>query len=396
MRGRALITTLIAAVTVVVAGPAAAVEGQPDFSRIPLWVYGHSYTTDPGTINTPGTEWMPQLAASLRSPSWQTFGVGSSRIIDTYSDIARQASRSPVAGSTWSSTRRGAVVLQSEFNDAINPAFYGATAARPLSRLAAGNYGQTLQASLALLSSRERRDWSTSTARGTWRSSRGAPYLGGSLTYTTTPGAYREMRVNVGASGTVWVITWEVSSQVPNSRTGATSIAVDGRVRTAIPARVAPWEAVWSRRGAGQLHAAGPRATALTGLSPGTHTVRVAKSDHGPGAVYLDQLTVRADAPVPIVVVKDPAALAHGNSWVTRYAARVAANRQLLHQQIDSVVRQSAFAHVTTATLEGIQPKHYGSDGVHLSDAGMAFEASRLEEFLRAHLKSYRSAAMYR
>jgi hypothetical protein len=396
MRGRAFIATLVAAVSVGIQGPAAAAATEPDFSRIPLWVYGHSYTTDPGEVNTPGKEWMPDLARSLRSPSWRTFGVGSSRIIDTYGDIARQASRSPVAGSAWTGSRRGAVVLQSEFNDAINPAFYGATSSRTLSRLAAGNYGQTLQASLALLSSRERRDWSTSTARGAWRSSSGPAYLGGSLTYTTTPGAYREMKVNVGASGTAWLVTWEVSSRIANPRTGTTSIAVDGRVRSVIPPRAASWEAIWSRRGAAQAHAVGPRATALTGLTPGWHTVRVTKGDRGPGAVYLDQLAVQSDTPVPVVVVKDPPALTKGKSWVTRYAGTVAANRRLLHQQIDSVVHQSPFAHVTTATLDGIRPEHYGYDGVHLSDAGMRFEATRLETVLRSHLRTHRSAAMYR
>ena len=38
-----------------------------------------------------------------------------------------------------------------------------------------------------------------------------------------------------------------------------------------------------------------------------------------------------------------------------------------------------------TATLEGIQPGHYASDGIHLSDLGMDLEASRLEQAIEGY-----------
>ena len=70
------------------------------------------------------------------------------------------------------------MVLQSEFNDMINP--WGASRdARPLSSQNLGNYEQTLQASLALLSSEGRQDWSRATSSGAWKGSRGPAYLGG-------------------------------------------------------------------------------------------------------------------------------------------------------------------------------------------------------------------------
>ena len=145
-------------------------------------------------------------------------------MIDTYSDISRAAPRAPVAIQAWDSQRSGVVVVQSEFNDMINP--WGSSRdARPLSSLAAANYEQTLQASLALLSAERRQDWSSATSRGVWKTSSGPAYLGGSLTYTTQRGAFREMRVTVGPSGVLWLITWEVSTRVSNPRTGATQIS---------------------------------------------------------------------------------------------------------------------------------------------------------------------------
>ena len=383
---RTLVAALLAAIAVMVgAGTTTAAADEADLPSMPLWVYGHSYATVPGFANTAGQEWMPELAARLQSPGWHTFGVGSSRLIDTYSDIARQAPRAPVPSSAWNSARGGLVVLQSEFNDMINP-FGGTRDARPQSSLAVGNYGQTLYAALALLSSERRQDWSTATARGTWQSSSGPAYLGGSLTYTTQPGAYREMRVDVGASGIVWLFTWEVSGRVANPRTGTTRIAVDGRNVTGIPARAASWEPVYSRRGGGYLHSVGPRATALTGLTPGVHTIRVTKEDTGPGAVYLDQLTVQAANPVLVAVVKDPPAHLAASSYTAVFGPTINANRTLLHERIDAVTAHRLFPDVVTATLEGIQPQHYCFDGIHLSDAGMDVEAARLEEVIRAQL----------
>lgn len=384
-RSRMIVAALMAAFTIAAGTPATeAAEGEAAAGP-PLWVYGHSYTTDPGSTNTPGQEWMPELAGRLQSPSWRTFGVGSSRLIDTYSDIARWAPRGAVPGSAWDNRRGGVVVLQSEFNDMINP--WGASRnARPLSSQNLGNYEQTLQASLAMLSAERRQDWSAATRGGAWRGSRGSAYLGGELTYTTQPGAYREMRVDVGESGVVWLITWETSSRVGNSRTGATSIAVDGRTVDAIPARTAPWEAIYSRRAGGYLHAVGPRATAITGLTPGTRTIRVTKTDSGPGAVYLDQLLVQAADPVPVVVVKDPPAYTRASAYTAASGPRINANRVLLHRRIDGLIARRVFPQVVTATLEGIQPGDYGPDGIHLSDAGMDFEASRLQEAIEAYL----------
>jgi hypothetical protein len=379
-----VVAAFVAALTIVGGVPATGAAAGTK-QRPPLWVYGHSFTTNPGNMNTPGQEWMPELAAGLGSPSWRTYGVGSSRLIDTYSDISRAAPRGAVSGSAWDSRRGGVVVLQSEFNDMINP--WGVSRdARPLSTLAVANYEQTLQASLAILAAERRQDWSSATSRGTWKTSSGPAYLGGSLTYTTQRGAFREMRVTVGPSGVLWLITWEVSNRVGNPRTGATQVSVDNRNVVGIPARTATWEPIFSRRSGGHLHSVGPRATVITGLTPGVHTVRVTKVDTGPGAVYLDQLLVQSANPVPVAVVKDPPAYVRASAYTAASGPRINANRALLHPRIDAATSNRRFPHVFTVSLDGIQPGHYSSDGIHLSDRGMDFEASRLEQAIVGRL----------
>ena len=56
-----------------------------------------------------------------------------------------------------------------------------------------------------------------------------------------------------------------------------------------------------------------------------------------------------------------------------------------LHQRIDAVTANRLFPHVFTASLDGIQPEHYAPDGIHLSDLGMDFEASRLEQAIEGY-----------
>jgi hypothetical protein len=193
------------------------------------------------------------------------------------------------------------------------------------------------------------------------------------------------MRVTVGPSGVLWLITWEVSTRVSNPRTGATQVSVDNRNVVGIPARTATWDPIYSRRSGGYLHSVGPRATAITGLTPGVHTVRVMKVDTGPGAVYLDQLLVQSADPVPVVVVKDPPAYTPATSYTLASGPRINANRAVLHQRIDAATSNRRFPNVFTATLDGIQPAHYASDGIHLSDLGMDFEASRLQQAIQGY-----------
>ena len=112
-RRRMVVAALMAAFTIAAGTPATEASDGEAAPGLPLWVYGHSYTTNPGSVNTRGQEWMPELADRLQSPSWRTFGVGSSRLIDTYTDIARWAPRGPCraargitdAAASWSCSR---------------------------------------------------------------------------------------------------------------------------------------------------------------------------------------------------------------------------------------------------------------------------------------------------
>lgn len=396
-RSTALTATLLAASVLLTSGTAAAATAATRFPRVPLWVYGHSYTISPGIMDTRGQEWMPKLARQLGMPSWRTFGVGSSRIIDTFGDLSRQAARRPVTGSAWTPDRHGVVVLQSEFNDMVNPSCATICRAMPLSAVQVADYGQTLQACLAILASSARADWSAAASSGGWRAASGSADLGGSLVYTTTPGAWRQMTVNVGRSGTVWLITWETDRSVlRGTGTGTTRITVDGRSRTGIPARAGTSQALFSRRGSGGIHHVSPRATRISGLAPGRHTIRISKADRGPGAVYLDQLLVQADAPVPVVVVKDPDPRTTGASWITRPANRsiVQANRRRLHAQIDAVTR--SFPNTATTSLAAMPAADYGADGVHPDNSGMDFEAAQLATAVRGLLARYAPPAAFR
>jgi hypothetical protein len=276
----------------------------------------------------------------------------------------------------------------------VNPAPRNVARSLSLTTTAVANYGQTLQASLALLSSSARADWSTARSSGRWTASSGAAYAGGSLVWTTTPGAYRETTVDVGSSGTVWVVTWDVSGANRNPYNGRTTISVDGRTRGVVAERKAAWESIWTSRAGGYAHTTGPRATKISGLTPGRHVVRVAKGDRGPGAVALDQLLVQSAAPVPVLVVKDPSPQKAGH-WVTAPANRaiVVANQQKLNAQIDAVTRQ--FANVATVSLAGAGPEDFGWDGLHMSDLGMRYEADLLAGAFRRHVATYRVASMY-
>ena len=203
------------------------------------------------------------------------------------------------------------------------------------------------------------------------------------------------MTVDVGPAGTVWVVTWEVASSNRNPYNGVTAISVDGRLRATLPARTAAWESIWSDRGGGYQHAVGPRATKVSGLIPGRHTIRVAKADRGPGAVVLDQLLVQSAAPLPVLVVRDPLASTSGH-WVTQPSNRAtfAANLPPLHAQIDAVARQ--FPNVAVATFGGLGREQYGGDGLHMSDLGMGYEARLLAQTFRTQVARYDVPAMYR
>ena len=57
---RTLVAALLAAIAVMVgAGTTTAAADEADLPSMPLWVYGHSYTTVPGFANTAGQELTP-------------------------------------------------------------------------------------------------------------------------------------------------------------------------------------------------------------------------------------------------------------------------------------------------------------------------------------------------
>lgn len=368
-----------------------------DFSRSPLWVYGHSFTQDldPGV----DWEWMPKLAAQLGMPSWKTFGVGSSRMMDAYGDISRLAPTAPQTDSAWpwDDSRRGAVVLQCETNDAICPAENNVSATLPLNGKAVGNFEQTLTACLTLLNAENRWDWnSPSASSGTWSGSSNPMFLTGSNAWTDYVGAWRELNINVGSSGIIGLVTWDVSTTISVPTVGAYQITVDGVAMSNQVARTAAWQNIWTRRSGGYLHNVGPRAILIGGLSPGPHTVRVTKTD-GPGRVYLDQLVTLRAEPLPVLVTKDPPLAPSGNHWLFNDPVNLAnfqVNRRNLHGAVNRAVDHFR-GNVRAVPLTSMAPELYMADGIHPNPDGMIWQAGKLADTLRDFTATYEPDTLY-
>lgn len=365
-----------------------------DFSRSPLWVYGHSFTQDldPGV----DWEWMPKLAAQLGMPSWKTFGVGSSRMMDAYGDISRLAPTAPQTDSAWpwDDSRRGAVVLQCETNDAINPPDNGTSTLLADGKTIA-NFEQTLSACLMLLAAENRWDWNLPSASyGTWSGSSNPMFLTGGNAWTDYSTAWRELNVTVGSSGTIGVIGWDVSDTISVPNVGGYQISVDGAVVYTAAPRSAQWQNIWTRRSGGYLHNVGPKGYLVSGIAPGPHTVRVTST--GGGRVYLDQLVTLRAEPLPVLVTKDPPLAPSGNHWLYGdpvNLAHFAANRRNLHGAVNRA--SSRFANVRAVGLTDMAPELYMADGIHPNPDGMLWQAGKLADALRDFTAAYEPDTLY-
>lgn len=365
-----------------------------DFFRVPFWVYGHSFTVDPGLQQTPDKEWMRRLAAQLGSPSWRTLGVGGSRMIDLYGDLARLAPVGGQAESAWpdNETRRGFAVLQGLTNDAICPAAQNGSDALPLNGQAVRNWEETLLSCVALLSGERRVDFSQpSAAAGNWAASAGSMYLGGSNIWSDQQGAWREVRIAVNNPCTLALIAWDVSSAVSTTDTGDFVVSIDGSQVAAVAGRTAGWTTIHSRRGAGWDHQVGPRPIFLPNVYPGIHTVRVTTTS--PQRVYLDQLVMLSPDPVPVLVVKDPPLAAQGEHWAFAERAQVMANRHALLGAVNRVTGR--FQNAFGVSLAGIRSGDYLPDGIHLADQGMDYQADQIMDTLIGLSGRYEPDALY-
>lgn len=378
----------------IAADPALRAAYVAPLSAVPLWVYGHSYTITPGVGCTSGAEFFNLLKAHMGFFSATTYGVGSSRMVEVASDVINQAPAAPVVGSTWTPSRSGIVVLDCEFNDAVNPdPTTGNFTA--LSATQVTNYQSALTAALAVLSSASRVEAESGTLSGTTGTAAGAIYSGSTCLQLKAQNAYVDLAVTVPASGDLWVLMWIISSFAgAGSGVGAYTIAVDGVTKItqgALSGANSPFARIKSNRGTGDTMDVGPMAHHLTGLTPGAHTVRITKTDAGAGVVFPDAVLVPSAAPPKVAVLKDPLPATSGSNSSTISANRTifSANRALLHPAIDAAVANFANAVAIDAGLDYTQTDLRISEGAHPNDKGMR----KIEKALAAQVATWLATA---
>lgn len=348
-----------------------------------LWIYGHSYTADPGIQCTVGSEFFRVLESGYAmTPT--TYGVSGSRMQQTFFDVLA-ATTGSVSGSTWSASRTGPVVIDCELNDAYNT--NGSNVAQALTAQGVSNYGDALRATLAVLSASSRVEQTAGTTSGVWSTNTDGRFSGGSNIETQAQNAYIDLPVTVGASGVVWLISYILNVAQGSGLTGAFDISVDGVLHTSIAAGTSLFDVAKSARGP-ETMTFGVKPIRLAGITPGARTIRVKKTDAGTGRVYVDCILVESSAPPVVVVVKDPDPNTTGSapsSAVDPSSNRtiIVANLPLLGTEIDSVLADFANAiavgsDITTAGISAV-------DGEHPNDLGMVQLAAEVSAGLAAH-----------
>lgn len=332
-----------------------------------LWVYGHSYTADPGLMCTVGGEFFHRIKNRWGAASVTSYGVTQSRLIDNVQDILGHCVVLPRAGSTWDGTRRGVVVLDSLFNDAQNMG--PNTTPTLLSEGQVETYRHCLRTALAALRSTP---VDTGPTSGSWATYSYAGCVGGADKATTQQGASISTDITVPeGAGTVWVLdyTYVTSASEPTPH-ATVRIDVDGAQAATVTSADFPTTCVYSTRGNyPSARSTIPQVTKLTGLTPGVHTVTQTKTDAGPDAVFSDGLLVEVAHPVPVLLLVDPEPdpdrWGAPGWWYETYAA----NRNLLLPVLASVAAE--FDNVIVVN-PGLDPAaDLGVDGIHPNDSGM-------------------------
>jgi hypothetical protein len=349
-----------------------------------LWVYGHSYTADPGIRCTAGSEFFNVLAARYAMTD-TTYGVSSSRLQQVFFDVLG-ATTGSVGGSTWDASRTGAVVVDCEVNDAYN--FNGVGTAQSLTAQGVSNYGDALRGILAVLSASSRVEQTAGTTSGVWSTNTDGRFSGGSNIETTALNAYIDLPVTVGSSGVVWLISYLLSSSLGSGLVGEHSIYVDGVLHTTVPAVTSAFDQIKSGRGPETLDF-GVKPIRLAGISPGARTIRVKKTDAGAGKVYVDCILVQGDDPVKVVIVKDPDPNTAASASAPTSASDpdsnrviILANKPLLDDEIDGVLGDFSNA---VAVESGISVAGVSAvDALHPNDTGMAQLAASIAGGLAA------------
>jgi len=338
-----------------------------------LWVYGHSFTQDPGVSCTPGQEFYKLVEAQSSNYDYvTTYGVGSSRAVDVAQDVVNQAARTPMGGSTWDGTRSGAIILDCLFNDAYNTTSAAPSTAGALSSTQQSNLTASLATILAVLSSSGRVECETGTKGGTWLADSSATrYSGGAVARCNSNGGTLTVNVTVPAAGYVWLLHYGVSSSQAGQFTvteGATTYATV----TAADQNVA---SVYSKRATAADEVVLPFITKIT-ASAGAHSFVITKTNNDGLTIYPDCFLLPASSPLKLVVLRDPMTTSNDGtgSWnasgnPTNFST-TSANLALVNTCLDNAITLVGHPNLTVVD-PALNDAARTPDGLHPNDTGM-------------------------
>lgn len=343
-----------------------------------LWVYGHSYTQTPGAYCTAGQEFFNQLKNQGSVAAATTYGIGNSRLINTFQDLLAANLAVASAGSTWSGARRGLAIVDCIVNDIYNPPNNtGGVQGVLLTANQVSNYATTLDACLAILSSAGRVESTIGTTTGTWSTVTAVTYSGGSVMNTGELNAYIDIPVTVPAAGFVNLITYAVGGQT----NGDMRISVDGVTYADLPGTNYVATAVYSRREVASMNVM-PFAIKIV-AAPGARTIRVLKTDNTTNKLFVDCILYPSSTPVPVAVMRDPTFTLGTTSAINFPQANLnitLANQVLIETAIAPIIANysnaafidPAWANATDLSL---------SEQIHPSDRGMRTMAIALNKW---------------
>ena len=339
-----------------------------------LWVYGHSFTQDPGVSCTTGQEFYKQVQSRLSSrfTAVTTYGVGSSRAVDVSQDVIGQAVRTPKGGSTWDPTRLGAIILDCLFNDAYNTTSAAPSTAGALSSTQQSNLTASLATILAVLGAGSRVECETGTKGGTWLSdSSSSRYSGGAVTRCASNGGTLTVNVTVPSAGYVWLLHYGVSS----SQAGQFTVTEGATTYATVTAATQNVASVYSKRATAADETVMPFVTKIT-ASPGAHTFVITKTNNDSLTIYPDCFLLPADTPLPLIVLRDPMTTSNDGtgSWNasgnTTNFSTVSANLALVNTCLDNAI--ALVGHPNLTLLDpALTDAQRTPDGLHPNDAGM-------------------------
>src|SRR5882724_82203 len=333
----------------------------------PLYIYGHSFTAAVGLQCTSGNEFFRRVQTHMAMSAITTYGISSSRTIENYHDVIAATFAGASAGSTWNGTRKGWTLLDCVTNDAFNfDVSSGTATAQALTAGAQEAYKRALDGYLTVISSSDRVESSAGTTSGTWTTGSSATYSGGSILRTIVQNSYVDIVATATAAGELDVVTFVVAG----ATNGTMDVSVDGTVVQTISS----WptvDGVVTRR-SGNTVTAIPYIVKLTGLSAGSHTIRVKKTDATSNFIYVDCVLIKSASPVPAIILRDPLPNTTGSNGATTSGNRpiIVSNMPLLDALITSTAANYPNAIIIDPGLSN--PADIGvTDGIHPNDRGM-------------------------